>query len=285
MSIPRLFLAALILGLAGCVQAESATPTTPDARTTATPATDSTTPTTSAATPPPTRPPWLGERALPTRPDGSVEPTRTPPELLNRSFASQDSLPAPTSSQFEFTISPLEGDPLNRSTYRDGCPVEAENLSYLQMSFWGFDGVTHTGEMIVHRDYDEQVVQVFKSLFDVRFPIEEMRLATPADLEAEPTGDTNNTSAYVCRSVTGGSRWSDHALGTALDINPFHNPYQRGELVLPELAEAYMDRSTLQPGMISDDDVVVSAFAEIGWSWGGRWSTLKDYQHFSLSGR
>jgi hypothetical protein len=30
---------------------------------------------------------------------------------------------------------------------------------------------------------------------------------------------------------------------------------------------------------------VVRAFAAIGWEWGGDWTSLKDYQHFSLSGR
>jgi hypothetical protein len=26
-------------------------------------------------------------------------------------------------------------------------------------------------------------------------------------------------------------------------------------------------------------------FAQIGWEWGGFWSSAKDYQHFSLTGR
>ena len=30
---------------------------------------------------------------------------------------------------------------------------------------------------------------------------------------------------------------------------------------------------------------VVRAFGSIGWSWGGEWQSLKDYQHFSQNGR
>jgi len=30
---------------------------------------------------------------------------------------------------------------------------------------------------------------------------------------------------------------------------------------------------------------VVRAFENIGWGWGGNWSTIKDYMHFSLTGR
>ena len=37
--------------------------------------------------------------------------------------------------------------------------------------------------------------------------------------------------------------------------------------------------------MIHAGDAVVDAFAARGWSWGGYWSSLKDYQHFSTTGR
>jgi hypothetical protein len=242
-------------------------------------------PTTSPTTTPPlTRPRWLGLRALETRPDGSYKPVDTPPQLLNRSFPTENTLPPPPDEEFHWSISPFEGEPLERSTYKEDCPVPAKELLYLTMSFWGFDGLHHTGEMVVHGDSADNITQVFSQLHAARFPIEEMRLVTPADLTGISSGDTNNTTAYVCRSVTGGRRWSDHALGTAIDVNPFHNPYKRGEIVLPGLAADYLDRESPQPGMILRDNVVVNAFADIGWSWGGDWVTVTDYQHFSLSG-
>jgi hypothetical protein len=37
--------------------------------------------------------------------------------------------------------------------------------------------------------------------------------------------------------------------------------------------------------MILPGDIVVRAFARIGWSWGGAWGTQKDYQHFSALDR
>ena len=70
-----------------------------------------------------------------------------------------------------------------------------------------------------------------------------------------------------------------------MDLNPFQNPYRRGDVVLPELASAYLDRDWLRPGMITPDGPAVRAFASVGWEWGGTWSSLKDYQHFSLTGR
>jgi hypothetical protein len=112
-----------------------------------------------------------------------------------------------------------------------------------------------------------------------------MRVVARRELSAPPTGDTNNTSAFECRPVTLGSSWSQHAYGRAVDINPFHNPYVRADLVVPERALAYRNRARRRPGMIVPGDYVTRAFAAIGWGWGGDWSSLKDWMHFSETGR
>lgn len=162
------------------------------------------------------------------------------------------------------------------------------------MSFRGFDGAAHTGELVVAASEAEGVVSVFEALYAADFPIEEMRLPTTADLEAAPTGDGNNTAGLVCRPSTGSTTtWSAHAYGLAIDLNPFQNPYLRGtgaeRVVLPELASAYLDRGWARPGMIDPGMVpgslAITEFARIGWSWGGAWNSLKDYQHFSATGR
>lgn len=232
-----------------------------------------------------TRPDWLGQRVLPTTPDGSVTPQTTPEELRDRRLPTIDTRPPPATAEFSAGRRPLSPEVLGRSTWREGCPVGPDELTFLTLSFWGFDGRPHTGEMIVNAAVAEDIVEVFRRLFEARFPIEEMRIVTDADLAAPATGDGNNTTGFVCRPVTGGTRFSEHASGLAVDVNPFHNPYRRGELVLPELAAAYLDRSPTRPGMMTDGDVVVEAFEAIGWSWGGRWTSPQDYQHFSLHNR
>ncbi|MEM9654321.1 MAG: M15 family metallopeptidase [Actinomycetota bacterium] len=235
--------------------------------------------------PPVERPAWLGTRTLPTTANGRVVPQTTPEELRDRRLPTVDTLPPPPpDAPFRSTAQPLDRATLDRSTWTEGCPVAQEDLTYLTLSFWGFDGRPHTGELIVNRAVAEDIISVFATLFESRFPIEEMRLVTPADLDAPPTGDGNNTASFVCRPVTGGTVFSQHAYGLAVDINPFHNPYRRNDLVLPELATSYLDR-TAAPGVITDGDVVVAAFERIGWFWGGRWVSLKDYQHFSLNNR
>jgi hypothetical protein len=50
-------------------------------------------------------------------------------------------------------------------------------------------------------------------------------------------------------------------------------------------AAAYLDRSLDEPGLITGGDVLVEAFAPIGQDSGGHQSSLKDYHHFSATGR
>lgn len=231
-------------------------------------------------------PDWLGRRTLPTGPDGRVEvPQTTPAELRDRRLVTVDHLPPPPSEAFVSTIEPVPADVLARSTWSPDCPVTPDDLAYVTVAFWGFDGQPHTGELLVGSAAASDIVAVLEQLHRARFPIEEMRVVTRADLEARPTGDGNNTTAFVCRAVTGGTSFSQHAYGLAIDLNPFHNPYQRQQLVLPELAGAYLDRERPVPGMVLEGGPVVEAFEQIGWWWGGRWRSLKDYQHFSHNNR
>lgn len=248
--------------------------------TTTTSAEPTTTTTTVPPTPPLTRPDWLGTRVLP--PGG---PHPTPPELDPRRLPTVDVLPPPEDGAFHATIEPVPPEVAARSTWQPGCPVALEDLRYVTVTFWGFDDRPHTGEMLVHRDAAEPLTRVFRRLFELRFPIEDMRVTSVEELNAPNTGDANATAAFVCRPTRGSSRWSEHAYGLAVDVNPFQNPYVKDGDVTPGLATSYTDRSDVRPGMIVPGAGVVEAFAEIGWGWGGTWDDPKDYMHFSAAGR
>jgi len=276
-----LVLAAVVV--AGCGGAPS-TPPPVSSSTSVSSAVPTTSPPAPATTAPP-GPEWtVGARPLPLRPDGYGQVLPTPPELVNRRLPTADLLPPPGDGEYASTVAPVPAAVLARSTWQRSCPVAATDLRYLTMSFIGYDGKAHTGEMIVHARVADAVTRVFGHLFDARFPIEEMRVMAPAELTAPPTGDGNNTTAFVCRPAVGQTRWSAHAYGLAIDLNPFCNPYVRGDLVLPELATSYVDRANARPGMIEPGDVAVRAFTAIGWSWGGEWTTPKDIQHFTATG-
>ena len=229
----------------------------------------------------------IGARTLPLRPDGFGQVRRTPRELRVRIMPTITNLPAPRWKGYRADIRRITPWVRGRmgTSWERRCPVGLRRMRYLQVTFWGFDQRRHVGELIVHEDHARGIAQVFRKLYDARFPIEQMTLPTSVERDPTPSGDGNGTGAMACRATVGQTFWSAHALGQAININPFQNPYERDGLVIPERARAYLDRSWDRPGMIQPGDVVVRAFRDIGWSWGGDWRTLKDYQHFSATGR
>jgi hypothetical protein len=170
-------------------------------------------------------------------------------------------------------------------SWRPSCPVPLRDLRLLTLSHWGFDGRIHTGRLIVHRDVAQPIVGVFRSLYAARFPIRRM---VPVDTYGGSdfrSIEADNTSAFNCRPVEGTTRWSEHAYGRAIDVNPIENPYVSGGRTSHAASRPYVDRAHRRPGMAYQGGALVRAFDRIGWGWGGRWTSVKDYQHFSASGR
>ena len=177
-----------------------------------------------------------------------------------------------------------------RWSHRDGCPVGLADLRHLRLSYVGFGGSPRTGELVVHRDVARDVVSVFEQLYAARWPVARMRLVDAYRGDDDRSMAANNTSAYNCRQVAGSASWSEHAYGRAIDVNPVQNPYVQAGSVDPPAGQPFadVDRSPgaeAGRGVVRAGDVVVRAFAEVGWEWGGDWTSSKDYQHFSLSGR
>jgi poly-gamma-glutamate synthesis protein (capsule biosynthesis protein) len=180
-------------------------------------------------------------------------------------------------------------DPSTRSrmrwSWRPGCPVGLGDLRLLRVDHWGFDRRVHRGELVVHHDQARRLLGVMERLFRLRYPIRRMRLVDDYRADDDRSMAANNTSAFNCRRVSGTSRWSEHAFGRAIDVNPVQNPYVTGRHVSPPAGRPYTDRARRAPGMIHAGDAVVRAFAAVGWEWGGAWRSGRDYQHFSARGR
>jgi len=276
----------LVLAVASCGK-PSVTPVR-----TAEPSQTTTTVSSSPAAPGSVPPEWLGQRPLPRTANGLGEIRPTPRELENRRFTLPDRLGPLPGDGFTSSVASVPEDVLARSSWTPKCPVGADELRWVRLVFWGFDERRHTGELLVNADAADAMVRVFGRLYAAHFPLEEMRITRADELDAEPTGDGNNTSAFTCKPLPGSTTWSEHAYGRAVDVNPFQNPYIKppnakgvpGDMLIPELAAAYLDRSRQAPGMIHPGDAVVRAFASVGWQWGGAWQRSKDYMHFSANG-
>jgi hypothetical protein len=171
------------------------------------------------------------------------------------------------------------------SSWRSGCPVPRSDLRGLRFPHFRPDGRRATGVLVVHRDVVDDVIVLLRTAHGMRFPITQARPIDDFGGDDDASMAADNTSAFNCRRVAGTSTWSEHAYGRAIDVNPVANPYVRGDRVDPPAGRAYLDRTHVRPGMLVEGGAVIAAADRIGWGWGGRWSSVSDYQHLSRSGR
>ena len=181
---------------------------------------------------------------------------------------------------FTAEIAPVRWADL-RHSYRRGCPVPPPQLRTVHVSHWGFDGNPQAGSVVVARRVAPQIVAVFRKLWAARFPVKRLQPVSAYRGDDDRSMAADNTSAFNCRFVGGTSRWSMHAYGEAIDVNPVENPYVQGSRVSPAAGRAFLDRSRYRKGMAMRDGVLVRAFASVGWRWS---ASFGDYQHFSTTG-
>ena len=179
----------------------------------------------------------------------------------------------------------IYGDDKSYKTY---CTVPREDLRYIKVLHYGFDGQVLVGELMVNYLLEEDMTSIFQELFENHYQIEKMHLIDDYGADDDLSCLDNNTSCFNYRLVTGGSTLSNHATGCAIDINPVNNPYvtydSSGEpYVVDDKAVPYLDRTNPEAGamhMITHDDLCYRLFTERGYTWGGDWSNPVDYQHF-----
>jgi D-alanyl-D-alanine carboxypeptidase len=186
---------------------------------------------------------------------------------------------------FTHSVSRLTAPQLPYS-WRPGCPVAPAELRRVRMTYWGFDGRAHTGALVVNASAVGDVVRVFHRLYVARFPIRRLRPIDAYHGVDERSLAADNTAGFNCRYVIGPGpkRWSSHAYGLAIDVNPVENPYVECGRVHPRAGRAFLNRKRVRAGMAVRGSLLVRAFAAAGWQWGGRWTGSPDYQHFSKTG-
>lgn len=170
-------------------------------------------------------------------------------------------------------------------SYKSYCTVARSSLRYLRVLHYDLDGKIKVGEMVCHKDVANDLLSIFRNLFDARYPIERMRLIDDYGADDERSMAANNTSCFNFRYVAGTSVASNHSWGRAVDVNPLYNPCvkrrRNGTVdVSPKNGRRYADRSRNFSCKIDKSDLVYKEFIRHGFVWGGSWKSLKDYQHF-----
>lgn len=191
------------------------------------------------------------------------------------------------SEQDEFYVSEIPDDVFERmqgKSYKADCRVPREELRYVHILHTGFDGETKEGELVVNRAIADDVLDIFEKLYEASYPIEKVRLVDEYDADDEASMSDNNSSSFNYRCISHTNKISKHGLGMAVDINTLYNPYVKtvdGELTIePAGAGDYVDRNADFPYKIDHDDLCYQLFTEHGFTWGGDWTSCKDYQHF-----
>ena len=151
-------------------------------------------------------------------------------------------------------------------TYVENPHITRSDLRYLRVLHWDYDNKTHRGELVCNRLIADKLIAIFRELYQAHYPIERIRLADDYDADDERQMSDNNTSCFCYRNVSDTKKLSYHARGLAIDINPRYNPYVRfrngAQVVQPANGRPL--------------------FLRYGFTWGGSWHSLKDYQHFEF---
>ena len=194
-------------------------------------------------------------------------------------------------AEYSYSISKITPQVKKRmikgNSWRKGCPVSLNDLRYLRVKHIDFRGKEMMGEIIVHKDVSHEVTEIFEALYEIGYPIKKMKLVSDYKGNDWQSIEADNTSAFNCRSATGSKKWSKHSYGKAIDINPIENPYiSRTGRISHKASLIYRKRvhkksTYADKAVLLKNDKATKIFKKNGWKWGGDWSGVKDYQHFS----
>jgi hypothetical protein len=188
----------------------------------------------------------------------------------------------------DFSVAPLSDSLFARMqgrSYPEGCTVPRSDLRHVRVLHVDAQGKVHKGELVCNKAIAQDFLEIFRQLYQARYPIEKIRLIDDYDADDEQSMRDNNTSSFCYRTVSGTKKLSKHALGLAVDINTRYNPWVRKgadgrQQVSPDNGRPYANRQKSYPYKIVKGDLLYRLFIQHGFRWGGNWRSMKDYQHF-----
>ena len=227
-------------------------------------------------------------------PDNDSDTTTNGPQLTGAALNGLSQQEQRYTLEESFYYEPLS-DNLRRYITGVSYPVQTEDsqepeialdeLRYIHILHYDFDGKAVEGELICNEAIAQDLIEIFYELYRNEYQLERVLLIDEYDGDDTASMEDNNTSCFNYRVVSGTSHLSKHALGLAIDVNPFYNPYvtynkDGSKNVSPAAAEFYADRSASFPYKIDENDLCYKLFIQHGFTWGGNWNNSKDYQHF-----
>jgi len=185
---------------------------------------------------------------------------------------------------YQETLSDTLIERITGCSYHENDDISLDQLRFLHVLYYDFNNEIKDGELICNKQIADDLLEIFSTLYDNAYQIDKIQLIDVYDADDDLSCADDNTACFNYRVVAGSTTLSKHALGMAIDINPFYNPYvtypDGKERISPAGSEVYADRSNDNPHMIRKGDLCYQLFIDHGFTWGGEWKSLKDYQHF-----
>ena len=183
------------------------------------------------------------------------------------------------------TIDDATFERMKGRSFKPNPHIHRSDLRYLRTLHVNHEGDIVVGEMVCNKAIANDLTDIFRQLYEARYPIERMVLIDNYDADDERSMRDNNSSCFCYRVVSGSKVLSAHARGMAVDINPLYNPYVKvrkdgSRYVQPATGEPYTHRTRSFIYKMTASDLCVRLFLAHGFTWGGSWGNPKDFQHF-----
>lgn len=165
--------------------------------------------------------------------------------------------------------------------------ITYDDLRYVKVKYYDFYDEVQDGEIICNKLIAQDIVDIFYELYLNGYQIEKIKLIDEYGGDDTLSMEDNNTSSFNYRVVENTTSLSKHALGLAIDINPFYNPYlvfggnpDGTDYISPKGSESFVNRDLDFDHKIDKNDLCYKLFKAHGFTWGGDWKSCKDWQHF-----
>lgn len=179
------------------------------------------------------------------------------------------------------SLSSAEIQGIREHCLQPGCPVGPDDLVAIDWPCTDFAGALHSGVLHVHASLAVEMTEILAEISASGYPVHSMIPLAAFRGDDERSMAANNSSCFNGRRVRGTDRWSWHAYGRAVDLNPVQNPWKDGQDILPGAGLPFMNRADPHPALLRRGEPVVEAFLRRGWTWGGDWMEYgPDYHHF-----
>lgn len=192
----------------------------------------------------------------------------------------------------------LREEMLRKNIWSPNCPVSLDRLNLLKVSYIDFENNHHhDGSLVVFDVIADNVLNIFRILYQKSFPINSIKLINDYDGDDKKSMIANNSSSFMYRPIENSNLISLHSYGLAIDINPLQNPYLTTEYnigktavnVYPPQGMEFINRRNIRPGMVEsvmDENnlTIINIFEQNNFSiWGGRWNYPIDWHHFQVT--